>query len=56
METLKAISTRRSIRKFTARQISADLVEKMLRAGMQAPSARNTQPWHFVVVTDRKSY
>lgn len=54
METLKAISTRRSIRQFTSQEISEDLVEKILRAGMQAPSARNYQPWHFTVITDRK--
>ena len=54
METLKAISTRRSIRQFTSQVISEDLVEKLLRAAMQAPSARNYQPWHFLVVNDRK--
>jgi len=54
METLKAISTRRSIRKFNSHEIPENLVEKILLAGMQAPSARNCQPWHFIVVTDRK--
>lgn len=54
METLKAISTRRSIRKFTSQQVSDDLIEIILHAGMQAPSARNYQPWHFIVATDRK--
>ena len=53
METLKAISTRRSIREFTSQQVSDDLIEILLRSGMQAPSARNFQPWHFVVVNDR---
>ena len=54
METLKAISTRRSIRKFTSQQIPEDLIDKMLGAGMQAPSARNYQPWHFVAANERK--
>ena len=54
METIKAISTRRSIRTFTSQQISEDMIEKLLRAGMQAPSARNYQPWHFVVTAERK--
>jgi len=54
METLNAISTRRSIRQFTSQEIPEDLVEKILRAGMQAPSARNYQPWHFIVINDRK--
>jgi nitroreductase len=54
METIKAISTRRSIRQFKSQQVADELIEKLLRAGMQAPSARNFQPWHFVVATDRK--
>ncbi len=53
METLEAIFTRRSIRKYTTQAVSDKLVEKLLSAAMQAPSAGNQQPWHFVVVTDR---
>lgn len=53
MELWEAILTRRSIRKFKSTPISSELIEKLLRAGMQAPSARNKQPWHFVVVTER---
>lgn len=54
METLHAIFTRRSIRKFQNKEIAEELIIKMLEAAMYAPSARNTQPWHFVVITDRK--
>jgi nitroreductase len=53
METLEAIFTRRSIRKYTSQTIPDELVEKLLLAAMQAPSAGNQQPWHFIVVTDR---
>jgi len=53
METLEAIFTRRSIRKYTSQIIPDELVEKILSAAMQAPSAGNQQAWHFVVVTDR---
>lgn len=53
METIKAISTRRSIRKYTHSKISDEIIEKLLRAAMQAPSARNYQPWQFIVITDR---
>jgi len=31
------------------------LVEKILRAAMSAPSARNEQPWHFVVIRERST-
>ncbi|MCX7797224.1 MAG: nitroreductase family protein [Melioribacter sp.] len=54
METLQAILTRRSIRKFENKEIAEELIIKLLEAAMYAPSARNTQPWHFVVINDRK--
>ncbi len=54
METLEAIFTRRSIRNFKNKEISEEQITKLLQAAMYAPSARNTQPWHFIVVTDRK--
>ena len=48
------IMTRTSIRSFTDRQVSADTIEMLLRAGMAAPTAVNKQPWHFVVINDRE--
>lgn len=54
MDLWEAILTRRSIRKFTSQLVSHDLIEKILKAGMQAPSARNKQPWHFIVIQDRE--
>lgn len=54
METLQAILTRRSIRKFINKEIAEEYVIKLLEAAMYAPSARNTQPWHFIVISDRK--
>jgi nitroreductase len=52
METLETIRTRRSIRKYQERPVAEELVEKLLAAAMQAPSARNQQPWQFVVIDD----
>jgi len=54
MEVLEAILTRRSVRKFQDQPVPEDLIEKLLRAAMSAPSARNGQPWQFVVITDRQ--
>ncbi len=54
METLEAIHTRRSIRKYTDRPVPEELVTEILRAAMSAPSAVNAQPWIFIVVDDRK--
>ena len=50
---LETILTRCSVRHFTGKSVSEDNLEKILRAGMSAPSAVNTQPWAFIVVTKR---
>ncbi len=50
---LDAIASRTSIRAYTPAAVGADTVELLLRAAMAAPSARNKQPWAFVVVDDR---
>ena len=53
METIEAILSRRSIRKFTDGPVSDALIEKLLQGGMCAPSAHNEQPWHFIVIKER---
>ena len=55
METLKAIFTRRSIRKYSGTSITDEQLEVLLRAAMHAPSAKNKQPWHFIVIKDKKT-
>jgi nitroreductase len=49
---LELIKKRRSIRKYTAEDVSDEQVRVMLEAAMAAPSANNIRPWHFVVVRD----
>lgn len=51
---LSFIFARRSIRHYTPEPVSDADVQALLEAAMAAPSARNTKPWHFVVVRDRK--
>lgn len=46
------IENRRSIRKFDGREVPREMLEKIVAAGLCAPSAKNRQPWKFVVVTD----
>jgi nitroreductase len=53
MDALKAIMTRRSVRRFNSAPVSEEVLETILQAGMSAPSAVNQQPWHFVVINDR---
>lgn len=54
METLKAILNRRSIRSYKSKKISKEKINKILKAAMYAPSAMNYQPWHFIVLSERK--
>jgi nitroreductase len=53
MDTLEAIHTRRSVREYLDQPVPEELINRLLAAGMAAPSARNQQPWEFVVITDR---
>jgi nitroreductase len=50
---LTAIAERRSIRSYTSQKISKEQFDTLLRAGEEAPSARNSQPWHFSVTQNR---
>lgn len=52
METLNAIEGRRSIRKYTEKKLDKKIIEDILNCGRLAPSAKNRQPWYFVIVTD----
>ena len=54
MDALEVIFTRRSIRRYTSEPVTADDVKTILEAGMNAPSANNRQPWHFIVVDKRE--
>ena len=50
MDVLKAISDRRSHRAYREEQLPEEVLGAILKAGLEAPSARNHQPWHFSVV------
>lgn len=50
---MDAIFNRRSIRSYLDKKIEDDKVDKLIRAGMQAPSAMNGQPWEFLVVQEK---
>lgn len=53
MDVLTAIKTRQSIRKFSSKPVSQDMVNTVLCAGMCAPTAKNKRPYHFIVIRDR---
>ena len=50
---LQNIATRATVRAFKKDPIPDAMIEKLLRAGMAAPTALNAQPWHFIVIRDR---
>jgi nitroreductase len=55
METMYSIQKRCSLKAhISKREIEPEKIDKILEAGRLAPSARNNQPWRFIVVQDRK--
>lgn len=48
------LEQRRSIRKFKNQPVDRQIIERILAAGMQAPSGKNRQNWRFFVVTGAK--
>lgn len=50
---MNAIYKRRSIRKYTSKEVPDEKLLEFVKAGMNAPSAGNQQPWRFVIVTER---
>lgn len=53
MDTLKAIMSRRSHHSFTDTPVTDAQIKTLLEAAMNAPSAGDGRPWHFIVVKDR---
>ena len=50
MSLLDVILSRRSIRRYQKKEIPKEILQQILEAGRQAPSAANRQPIHFVIV------
>lgn len=52
MDAIHALKNRRSIRRFAGGTVPREVIEDCVDCARLAPSARNVQPWAFVVVTD----
>lgn len=52
MELETVIENRRSIRHYIDKEIDKKDIESILNCGILAPSAKNRQPWHFIVIKD----
>lgn len=53
MDLINALETRRSVRKYEARPVEREVIEKLVQLATQAPSAMNAQPWVFAVFSDK---
>jgi len=51
MEFMDVVTARRSVRSYTPTPLDRATIEKLIHAAIQAPSATNTQPWAFGVIT-----
>lgn len=52
---MNEIFIRRSVRRFKEKQVEKEKISKLIRAGMQAPSAMNQQPWEIMVIQDKET-
>ena len=55
MDTLDTLKARRSIRTFQDKALPKDALEKIIDVARFSPTARNVQPWDFVVITDSQT-
>lgn len=53
MDVSEAIRNKRAIREFSDQPIPEQVVRAILNAGRRAQSSKNSQPWHFIVISER---
>jgi len=53
-EFYNKIKRRRTVREFSDKPIPKQVIENCIRAAGTAPSGANLQPWHFVIISDKK--
>ena len=54
-EVIQTIFRRRSIRKYTDQPVDDETLTLLLQAAMSAPTATNSQPWEFIVITEAET-
>ncbi len=55
MDVENAIGSFRAVRRFEQRPLPEEAVRTILNAGRRAQSSKNTQPWHFIAISDRET-
>lgn len=54
MEFLTLCKNRRSVRGYKDKKVERELIEQCIDAALLAPSARNSQPWKFIVIDEEQ--
>ncbi|MFC1666468.1 nitroreductase family protein [Candidatus Omnitrophota bacterium] len=54
MEFFECLKQRKSVREYSEKIVEKELIKKIIDAGRVAATARNEQPWEFVVTADKK--
>ncbi len=54
MDTFECIRKRRAVSSYIQQDVPDDVIKKIIEAGRLAPSAMNSQPWHFIVIKNKK--
>ena len=55
MDVYEAILTRRTVRDFQDREIDLEIIERILDAGLRAPTNNHLREWEFIIVNDRSA-
>lgn len=55
MNTLEAIRTKRSVRKFTDQPVFEEMIREILDAGRRSQSSKNDQPWTFILLQEKET-
>lgn len=54
-DALSVIFNRKSVRAFTSQPVTPEEIQTLLKAGFSAPTAKNIQPWEFIVLNSRSA-
>jgi len=53
-EFIELLKARRSVRAFQGKEVEKEKLERLVSAAVLAPSSMNSQPWHFILVTEQE--
>ncbi len=54
MDFFETVTKRKSVREYSEKEVGKELLEKIIDAGHVAATAKNEQPWEFIITSDKK--